>query len=193
MLLIDPTAALNGKSVDEMHAYFARYPSSEKPAIVQCPTCGTERKIKFNRSHGNCQSCAATLCAQNPETSRLKSIKRAAYWKRPGSKERFVESMTPHYTSDAYKAAQRDSKIEYWADPDNRAAQSDRINSSYAHAVASEVMRGGSDIVSHHTLYDHDDLSLNTYLMTRSQHASLHSWLRSEGISVEHINQKVDA
>ena len=51
-----------------------------------------------------------------------------------------------------------------------------------------ENMRGGGDIVEHHYLYDHSDLSLNTVKMTRSNHSRLHNLLLRLGVSVPHIN-----
>lgn len=51
-----------------------------------------------------------------------------------------------------------------------------------------EIMRGGDDIVNHHYIYDHSDLSLNTVKMTRSDHSKLHILLRKIGYVVPHIN-----
>ena len=55
-----------------------------------------------------------------------------------------------------------------------------------------EVMRGGNDVVGHHYLYDHSDLSKNTVKMTRSDHTSLHNILRKLGYIVPHINVSDD-
>ena len=55
---------------------------------------------------------------------------------------------------------------------------------------ANDKMRGGDDIVTHHYIYDHDDLSLNTVKMTRSDHTSLHNVLRNLGYIVPYINVK---
>lgn len=51
-----------------------------------------------------------------------------------------------------------------------------------------EAMRGGFDIVNHHYIYDHSDLSKNIVQMTRSDHASLHNVLRKLGYIVAHVN-----
>ena len=53
-----------------------------------------------------------------------------------------------------------------------------------------DSMRGGNDIVTHHYIYDHNDLSLNTVKMTRSDHQKLHMLLRKLGYKVPHINVK---
>ena len=55
-----------------------------------------------------------------------------------------------------------------------------------------EMMRGGSDIVNHHYIYDHADLSLNTVKITRSDHMSLHLLLRRLDYIIPHINMKGD-
>lgn len=51
-----------------------------------------------------------------------------------------------------------------------------------------EMMRGGNDIVGHHHIYDHDDLSKYTIEMTRSQHGRLHRNMHLLGLKVPHIN-----
>lgn len=51
-----------------------------------------------------------------------------------------------------------------------------------------ERQRGGNDIVGHHYIYDHSDLSLNIVKMTRSNHTSLHHLLKKLGYVVPHIN-----
>lgn len=51
-----------------------------------------------------------------------------------------------------------------------------------------ENMRGGNDIVEHHYLYDHSDLSLNTIKITRSDHTQLHNLLLKLCVRIPHIN-----
>ena len=55
---------------------------------------------------------------------------------------------------------------------------------------AVDAMRGGHDIVNHHFIYDHSDLSLNTVEMTRSDHGKLHKLLQKLKYIVPHINVK---
>ena len=59
-----------------------------------------------------------------------------------------------------------------------------------ADEVRTENMRGGNDLVNHHYLYDHADLSLNTVQMTRSDHGKLHRLLQKLAYIVPHINVK---
>lgn len=53
-----------------------------------------------------------------------------------------------------------------------------------------DKMRGGQDIVWHHTLYDHADLSKNRVAMTRSNHTMGHHVLQILGIEIPHINME---
>lgn len=46
----------------------------------------------------------------------------------------------------------------------------------------------GLEIVTHHYIYDHSDLSLNTIQMTRRDHGKLHGILRGLNYKVPHIN-----
>ena len=61
---------------------------------------------------------------------------------------------------------------------------------SPAHIAADDVQRGGNDLCWHHYIYNHNDLSLNTIQMTRSDHTSLHNLLRKLGYIVPHINME---
>lgn len=53
-----------------------------------------------------------------------------------------------------------------------------------------ERQLGGHDIVKHHYLYDHSDLSLNTVQMSRSDHGKLHRLLQILRYIIPHINMK---
>lgn len=72
--------------------------------------------------------------------------------------------------------------------PEQRAAISESSLNSNAVKANCKRMRGGNDLVNHHYLYDHSDLSLNTVQMIRSDHTSLHNLFRKIGYVVPHIN-----
>lgn len=76
--------------------------------------------------------------------------------------------------------------------PEHIAAVSEGLKNSDANKVQIESMRGGDDLVTHHYIYDHNDLSLNTVQMTRSDHMKLHRLLQKLGYKVPHINVKED-
>lgn len=48
----------------------------------------------------------------------------------------------------------------------------------------------GNDIIEHHMIYDHSDLSKNIMKMTRSMHMKLHQLFRKYEIEIPHINIK---
>lgn len=72
--------------------------------------------------------------------------------------------------------------------PEFNSAMSDTIKNSEAAKANANRMRGGDDIVEHHYIYDHSDLSKYTMKMPRSEHSKLHSLMRTSGIKVPHIN-----
>jgi hypothetical protein len=93
----------------------------------------------------------------------------------------------------AYTKLILNASKEYWLDQGNRDAQSNRLRNSDAHKVESEKERGGNDLITHHYIYDHDDLFLNTIQMTRSDHMRLHRLLQKLGYKVPHINVEESA
>ena len=71
--------------------------------------------------------------------------------------------------------------------PEHCAALSEALKNSDAHKAASEKERGGNDLVTHHYIYDHNDLSLNTVQISRKDHSRLHRLLKKLGYVVPHI------
>jgi hypothetical protein len=76
--------------------------------------------------------------------------------------------------------------------PEHCAAISKGLKDSDAAKARNDTMRGGDDIVKHHYIYDHADLSLNTVQMTRSDHMSLHRLLQKLGYIILHVNVSDD-
>ena len=64
----------------------------------------------------------------------------------------------------------------------------DIMKNSGMHKKSVEKMVGGNDIVGHHMIYDHSDLTRNIMYMTRSMHARLHRLFQKQGIDIPHIN-----
>lgn len=62
------------------------------------------------------------------------------------------------------------------------------IKNSELAKAAQKRQIGGYDIIEHHSIYDHNDLSKYTMKMTRSQHAALHNQMRGLNVKVPHIN-----
>jgi hypothetical protein len=73
--------------------------------------------------------------------------------------------------------------------PEDCVAMSKTMKNSAAVKANIDKMRGGNDICDHHYIYDHNDLSLNTIKMTRSDHQKLHLLLKKLGYIIPHINQ----
>jgi len=79
--------------------------------------------------------------------------------------------------------------IQYYNDnPEARKRISDTRKSSDACKAVTERQVGGYDIVGHHMIYDHSDLSKNIMYMTRSMHMRLHRLFQKHGIEIPHIN-----
>lgn len=53
-------------------------------------------------------------------------------------------------------------------------------------------MRGGNDIIEHHYIYDHSDLTKYTMKITRKKHTLIHHWMKKCGIEIPHINVEVN-
>lgn len=114
------------------------------------------------------------------------SASKIEFWKIPGIRDTMSETIK---NSEAAKAARKnnaDSKRGVPLSPEHKAAVSRGLEES----GANDKMRGGHDIVWHHIIYDHDDLSKNTIGMTRSDHQKLHQLLRKLGYIIPHINVK---
>jgi hypothetical protein len=77
------------------------------------------------------------------------------------------------------REVQRLRAIEYWSCPEGRES----------YKAAFDKMRGGSDIVNHHLIYDHSDLSKHVMPMARSMHQKLHRLFQKHGIEIPHINE----
>lgn len=65
------------------------------------------------------------------------------------------------------------------------------MKNSESAKASQDKQRGGNDMVKHHYIYDHSDLSKYTMKVTRSKHAKIHAWMRKAGIVVPHINENI--
>ena len=74
--------------------------------------------------------------------------------------------------------------------PEGRAAISESIKNSESAKASQDRQRGGDDIVGHHYIYDHSDLSKYIMKMTRAAHTRLHWLMRKSGIEIPHINME---
>lgn len=198
------SAELNGCTIEWLKARFIRFPKSEKRIITVCDECGDSREVSFNACTDLCRTCSQN----KPETRELKrsialkqfstieghlkcsnGIKRSQI-----DKPEMWERKSEKHSSDMCELWL--NKPEIWYDRNEthstyiknlRSEQPGRWGTDKTRSVH-ERQRGGNDIVRHHYIYDHSDLTKNIIRMTRSMHTSLHNLFRKYGIEVPHIN-----
>ena len=125
------------------------------------------------------------------------------HWEDPLEREKTRQGMIKLYENPEEREKQRQAQIKRYEDPKERKKISDGGKKSYKDDPMraekhrdlmkihyAEVDDPGQDIVRHHYIYDHNDLSLYTMKMTRGQHTRLHHTLRRAKIEIPHINIK---
>jgi uncharacterized cysteine cluster protein YcgN (CxxCxxCC family) len=94
----------------------------------------------------------------------------------------------PPFTPEHCAAISR-SKMGHPVSDETRSAISETIRNSDTTKAQHDTMCGGKDIIYHHYICDHNDLSKYTTKMTRSRHSRLHRLMKISGIEVPHINK----
>ena len=72
--------------------------------------------------------------------------------------------------------------------PEIRAACSESLKNSEHMKKAIENMRGGTDVVRHHFIYDYNNPDQHTVEMTRAEHITHHHWMRRNQLEVPKFN-----
>lgn len=201
------SAELNNCTIEWLKDWFEKYPSSNKKVwrICEGERCNDKREVSFYAITELCKKCAANT----PEHLNLRSKLSTQYYvDHPEAGKAHSKYLTQWYIDhpeerEARKLGSNDQwddqetrndqskrKIEYWSDPTNRDAQSERITNSESCKAEHERQRGGNDLVDHHYIYDHSDLSKYTMKVTRKKHTLIHHWMRKAGIKIPHINIK---
>lgn len=149
---------------------------------------------KNNPEAGKLHSEFMKEYCSDPDRRKAKSDKMKEYCADPKVRKLMSERMFQWYKDhpeavDAFIIRM----IAYWGDQYNCDVQSDkirqfRIDNPNFYDGANESMRGGYDIVDHHMIYDHSDLTKNVMPMTRSTHTKLHRLFQKYGIIIPHIN-----
>lgn len=193
MIDYEKSAELNGMEVEELKAWFKKYPGSGKRIIRICDNCGEELNIPFQDYCDLCRKCEnGTFDHRTLNSKRRKEQCSDIEYRKVMSKTKI------QFYKDNPEVLDRISKnrIEYWSVQDNRNEQSDRMKNSDASKIANKIttenQRGGLDIINHHWLYDDADLSKYTMPMTRSEHTAMHNRMRADRYEVPHINSKTD-
>ena len=147
---------------------------SKRPIIVACDMCKETRNTIKYRADKLCISCALVKRWSKPEEQEKQSVAQKKRYKDPEERKK---------SADATKKAHKD-------DPMIVDRIREGIKNSDKYKAVMDKQRGGNDIVKHHYIYDHNDLSLYTMEMTRSRHTWLHNTMRRAEIEIPHINIK---
>lgn len=78
--------------------------------------------------------------------------------------------------------------VEQFCTQESRDNLSETLKKSEARKAQAEKQVGGNDIVGHHMIYDHSDLTKNVIPMTRSMHTRLHKLFQKHGIKIPRVN-----
>ena len=184
----EQSAELNNMDINELKLYFDKYPSSNKRIIAICDNyeCREERNIIFYSYRDFCLSCSMK--------GNQKCIDAANdRWNEPGAREEMSQIKNDYWNNnDVAKDKAREIAIEQWSDQKARDIQSETLKHSDSQKEQHDKQRGGNDIVKHHYIYDHNDLSKYTMKMTRSKHTYIHWLMWKSDIKVPHINKGGD-
>ena len=126
----------------------------------------------------------------HPEIGRNHAEKRKQYYKtHPEAREWTSKERTMYYISHPEaRVAASVKTTKQFAKQSTRNEHSSILKNSVAARDAADKMIGGDDIVRHHYVYDHSDLSKYTVRMSRTEHSRLHRLFESAGIIIQHIN-----
>lgn len=125
----------------------------------------------------------------HPETKELLRLRAVERFSDPAERELARVRSIHRFSDPAARKQISDAKKQYYIDnPHAGKEHSERLKNSVAHKDGAKKFIGGNDIVGHHMIYDHVDLSRNIIYMTRSIHTMLHHLFRRHGIDIPHIN-----
>lgn len=140
---------------------------------------------------------------EHPETAIKMAESSNKRWEDPLEREKTRQGMIKLYENPEEREKQRQAQKKRYEDSKERKKISDGGKKSYKDDPTraekhgelmkvhyAEMDNPGQDIVRHHYIYDHNDLSLYTIEMTRGRHTRLHHILRRAEIEIPHINIK---
>lgn len=156
----------------------------------------SKRQIQYyidNPEVGNAHSeWMVQYFIDNPEIGKDHSEFMIKYYENPDNRDA-ASNRTTEYFANHPEAAKAHSEwmIEYCKDPEVIKTRSETIKNSEAAFTAQDEMRGGYDIVDHHTIYDHADPTKHIVKMSRSHHTTIHNLLRKLNIEIPRINTEI--
>lgn len=158
------SAELNKCTIEWLKIWFGRFPKSAKKVVRICDICSDEKDIRFYAYRNLCHTCShgtdvtrkAMSDAGIKRCSEIKEIKAMS--------DRMVEICS----DPEVLKAMSERTTEQFSTQEARDAQRERLENSEAMQIEHDRQRGGNDIVGHHMIYDHSDLTKNIMPMTRS-------------------------
>lgn len=150
-------------------------PNSHKRVWATCERCGRGRWIQFRRADRSCFECSpAGGGTQTDEGKKILSDihKGMTGDKNPNWKGGGIMKICPTCGNEFMSKHSTIEQREYCSKK-----------------CFIENTIGGLDIIQHHIIYDHSDLSKFTISLTRSAHTTLHNEYRKVDYRVPHINE----
>jgi len=188
MINYEKSSEINNTTAEKIKKYFDRYPNSNKRIIRICEICGDELNIAFVDYSPLCHKCATSTDEFRKNMSDSNTKRWSDLIERNAQSDRLKQY---HIDNPEAGKIHSDFMKQYFIDnPEAGLEHSEIMKNSNAVKAEAERQRGGNDIVKHHYIYDHFDLSLNTVEMTRSNHSKLHRLFQILGYIVPHINIK---
>lgn len=210
----DKSAKLNNCTIEWLKARFEKYPKSGKKVLRICEGkgCNDERWVAYQDYSPLCNFCS-NRTDEIREKRRKGTIRQ---FSDPKAREAASLAQIKRFSDQSERDAHSVRRIQWLVNhpefainmsklkkqfhidhPEKRDEMSDRIMQFYDdnpgfYDEYNEDMRGGHDIVNHHMIYDHSDLSKNIMKMTRSMHGKIHALFRKYKIEIPHINTRVD-
>lgn len=143
-------------------------PRSNKPIIAACDKCGKIRITSKDAYRDLCQSCSKIKLYKDPlEHKKLSDGHKKSYQDNPIIAQQISESLKETHINDPTIAQQMsESQSRRWDAMDDPS----------------------QEMVTHHYIYDFNDLTKYTIEVTRSEHTTIHNNLRFAKLEIPHIN-----
>lgn len=185
------SAELNRCSIDKLKIWFGKHPKSHKKVVAVCEGdfCEKpERIIIYKSYHDLCISCGLKKRYEDiDERKKTGEASKKAHRDDPTLTQRQSEAQLKRYEDPKEHEKQSNGLRKRFEDPKEREKLSIIHKKRYA-----EMDDPGSQMVTHHYIYDFNDLDKYTIEVTRSEHSTIHNNLRHIGLEVPHINIMVN-
>ena len=173
------SAELNNTTIDELKAWFEKYPSSNKEVVRICDNCPNVSKVMFKQCTDLCKKCSHNT----PEYILVRVLKQTQYYiDHPEAVEAArLKSLEQWSHQENCDEASRIKKQWFIDHPEAGNEHSEILKNSEAAKIAADNQRGGFDLVWHHVAYDFNDPDALRVRITRKFHGAIH---HPPGISI---------